>query len=258
MRKYWQFFKMGFQQFLEYRLNFVWSTAGNIISTLILYLFWTAILSSNPSRTISGFSLGNYYLLISIIGALTFSNFRPMADDIWEGDLAIDLLRPYNYVLKHFLFELPYKITRLVLGIMLILLVGSLTGFKISVPNAILLSISVTLAVGVKFYLAFLIAGLAFWFKRVHGFNALIYNFGGLFSGELIPLVFLPPALDAFSHYLPFRYLAYFPVQLALGQLAIRQSILGFAVLVLWLALVVVLNKLVWAKGLSQFEASGR
>ncbi len=258
MRKYWQFFKMGFQQFLEYRLNFVWSTAGAIISTLILYLFWTAILGSNPSRTIPGFSLGNYYLLISIIGALTFSNFRPMADNIWEGDLAIDLLRPYSYILKQFLFELPYKITRLVLGTILILLIGHFTNFKISVFNAILLSTSVALAIGVKFYLAFLIAGLAFWFKRVHGFNALIYNFGGLFSGELIPLVFLPPAIETFSHYLPFRYLAYFPVQLALGQLAIRQSILGFGILILWLTLVIVLNKLIWTKGLNQFDASGR
>ena len=249
---------MGFQQFLEYRLNFVWSTAGTIISTLILYLFWTAILGSNPSRNISGFSLGNYYLLISIIGALTFSNFRPMADDIWEGDLAIDLLRPYNYFAKNFLFELPYKIVRLFLGVILILIIGRVTGFRISIPNTALLLIAVALATGVKFYLACLISGLAFWFKRVHGFNALIYNFGGLFSGELIPLVFLPSAINTFSHYLPFRYLAYFPVQLALGQLAIRQSILGFAILFLWLALVVVLNKLVWARGLGQFEASGR
>jgi len=249
---------MGFQQFLEYRLNFVWSTAGAVISTLILYLFWTAILGSNPSHIVSGFSLGNYYLLISIIGAITFSNFRPMADDIWEGNLAIDLLRPYNYVFKHFLFELPYKITRLVLGITLILLIGSFTGFKISFFNGILLFISVALATGVKFYLAFLIAGLAFWFKRVHGFNFLIFNSGALFSGELIPLVFLPPAIDAISHYLPFRYLAYFPVQLGLGQLATRQSFLGFAILILWLALVVVLNKLIWAKGIAQFEASGR
>ncbi len=249
---------MGFQQFLEYRLNFVWSTAGSIISTLVLYLFWTAILGSNPDRTISGFSLGNYYLLISIIGALTFANFRPMADNIWEGDLAIDLLRPYNYILKQFLFELPYKITRLILGIILILLVGRFTGFRISISNAILLSISVALAIGVKFYLAFLVAGLAFWFKRVHGFNYLIFNSGALFSGELIPLVFLPPAIETFSLYLPFRYLAYFPVQLALGQLAVRQSILGFGVLILWLVLVIVLNRLIWTKGLSQFEASGR
>ena len=40
-----------------------------------------------------------------------------MADNIWEGDLAIDLLRPYNYFAKIFLFELPYKVARLFLGL---------------------------------------------------------------------------------------------------------------------------------------------
>ena len=242
---------MGFQKLFEYRLNFVWSTMGTIISTLILYLFWTSILDSS-------FPIGNYFLLISIIGTLTFSSFSPIADDIWEGDLATDLLKPYNYFLKMFLFEFPYKVVRLLFGIILFVFISRFTNFTISFLNGLFFVIAIVLVIGVKFFMASLIGGLAFWFKRVHGFNALILNFGGLFSGELIPLSFLPLSLDTLSRYLPFRYLAYFPVQLALGQTVVVQSILGLVILILWLTLLVILNRLIWTKGLAQFEATGR
>lgn len=249
---------MGFQQYLEYRLNFLWSTAGVVISSLILYLFWTAIIGSNPSQGKLGFSLGNYYLLISIIGAMTFSNFRPIADDVWEGDLAVDLMRPYKYFAKMFLMALPHKVVMLVIGLAIVLVIGQFINLELSALTVLFLALSLALSAGVQFYLACLIGGLAFWFKRVHGFNALIFNFGGLFSGGLIPLVFLPPVMNTVSLYLPFRYLAYFPVQIALNQLSGSRLVLDFLVSFLWLAFFISLNRLVWKKGLSQFEATGR
>src|SRR3989344_83345 len=258
MKKYWQFFHMGFQQLLEYRVNFVWSTILTVISTIILYLFWVAILGSNPQMRMSGFALGNYYLFITLIGAITFSNFRTVSDDIWEGDLAVDLLRPYNYFLKMFLLELPYKITRMLLGLVLIFFISRFTFLQIPLANLILASVAVLFAIGTRAFMAYSIAGLAFWFKRVHGFDALIFSFGRLFSGELIPLQFLPPALITFSLYLPFRYLAYFPVSIIMDEPNTTELVIGMLSVTLWLALMFIINRLIWKKGLSQFEATGR
>lgn len=249
---------MSFQEMFEYRMNFVWQTIGTIITTLMLYLFWTAILSSNSGKFVS-FPIGSYYLFISISGAITLFSFRPFAEDIWEGYLTIHLLRPYNYFAAIFLNSLPEKIVSLLVSILVICIAvkaGAVSFLNVRVVIAFL--VSLVFAGSVKFYISSIIGALAFWFKRVHGFNALLFNLGGLFSGELIPLIFLPSKAALISLYLPFRYIAYFPVQLILGQASSREVLSGFIVLILWFLLFYIINRILWKKGISQFEATGR
>ena len=78
----------------------------------------------------------------------------------------------------------------------------------------------------------------------------------GLLNG--IPLQFLPPALITFSLYLPFRYLAYFPVSIIMDEPNTTELVIGMLSVTLWLALMFIINRLIWKKGLSQFEATGR
>jgi len=120
-----------------------------------------------------------------------------------------------------------------------------------------LFAISTFLTILSKFYIALSLGGLGFWFRRVHGFGSLFWNLGGLFSGELIPVDLLPHTLFLISAYLPFRSLAFFPVQIILGKINSSEIVSGFAVQIIWLAVFIFIAKLLWKKGLSQYDSAG-
>jgi len=103
---------LSFQDLFEYRMNFLWQTGGMVINTLMLYAFWTAILGSGNT-----FPIGQYYFLISIIGAITNIGFWEFSRPIQNGDIATDLLKPYNIFLKTMVGDIPNKTVYLFLGV---------------------------------------------------------------------------------------------------------------------------------------------
>lgn len=260
MGKYWQTIRMSFQGLLEYRLNFLWKISGTIVNALILYGFWIAVLGSFIQR--EGYttaSIGLYYLFVSFVDSLTSFSYNDFAKPIYDGDLIGYLVKPYSLLKSSFCSWIPDKLITLSVGV-LIYLVVRLTGVEhhLSLVSLLISIFAIFLALIMRFYVNVLIGGLAFWFKRVHGFWALFINFGGLFSGQLIPVEFLPQSMQNLSLYMPFRYLIHFPVQLLLDRPDTITPFLGMMVQLLWIGFFIVLCKFVWQKGLKQFEALGQ
>ena len=117
----------------------------------------------------------------------------------------------------------------------------------------IVLSVSVLM----NFFMAVAIGTLSFWFRRVHGFNALFWNIGGLFSGQFIPIDLLPSKLLTIANYLPFKYMVFFPAQIILRKpiMDIPQNIL---IQLVWITLFFLAMVIIWKKGISKFEATGQ
>lgn len=260
MSKYFLFAWVSFLNLVEYRVNFLWEIFGSLINMLMLYVFWVAILGSgfiNSSYTNA--SIGLYYLFITFISTISNSNYSRISNMINSGNLSMELIKPYSFFLKELVQFIPHKIFQsLVFSLALIIFFSLGIAIHLNFIQIFLFILSALLAVLSKFYIALSLGGLGFWFKRVHGFGSLFWNLGGLFSGELIPVDLLPHAMFLVSAYLPFRYLAFFPVQIILGKINQPEIVLGFVTQVLWLAMFILITKLLWKKGLSQYDASGR
>jgi ABC-2 type transport system permease protein len=261
MSKYFLFAWISLLNLIEYRLNFFWSLGGTILQTLMLYMFWTAVLGSGFGNGLYDISsIGLYYLFIMFVSAFTdFGHYR-IANLINNGDLGMELVKPYNFLIKEFAQTIPNKIINLFIVIFiyqLLLFIG--LKHQINLTHILFSIVAVTLASISKFYIGMVIGGLGFWFKRVHGFNALFWNIGGLFSGDLLPLNIMPAILFSISAYLPFRYLAYFPVQIMLGKIGFgSELIIGLFIQVLWALVFAFIYKIVWKFGMLEFDASGK
>ncbi|MDZ7587301.1 MAG: hypothetical protein U0946_06090, partial [Patescibacteria group bacterium] len=75
MKKYWQIFRLSWQDALTYRLNFVMWRVRSIIGFLASYLFWLAIVNSN--QNIAGYNsslLLTYIFLSGFLRNLVISN----------------------------------------------------------------------------------------------------------------------------------------------------------------------------------------
>lgn len=261
MRKYGLFAWMAFLNLIEYRVNFLWSLGGTVIQTLMLYMFWTAVLGSGFGNGLyDRSSIGLYYLFIMFVSSFTeFGHYR-IANLINNGDLGMELVKPYNFFIKEIFQTIPDKFIKiLIIVIVYLFLISVGVKHSLDIVHVVIALISTIFAAMCKFYISLTLGGLGFWFKRVHGFNSLFWNLGGLFSGDLLPLNIMPAVLFTASAYLPFRYMAYFPVQIMLGKLTIgSELIVGLGLQIFWVIFFAVICKFVWRMGLLEFDASGK
>ena len=238
----------------------MWRLAGTAIWTPVLYLFWLAILGTGfGADKYNAYSLGLYYIAISFIDFFAGFDVNSIAEDIREGYLATDLVKPYSYFGKIFLGTFADKAVHLVI-FSLLYLVLIIFGIKTEITFAgfIIALVFLALATLMSFFLAATIGSFGFWFNKINGFNSLFHNFGGLFSGYLIPISLLPPAMAAISNYMPYKYMFFVPASLFIKTPEIPELLQLFSIQIFWLMFSLALLKFVWSKGLNRFEAVGR
>ncbi|MBI4099840.1 ABC-2 family transporter protein [Candidatus Microgenomates bacterium] len=258
MRKYFYYAFLALQNLVEYRINIFWKFSGLTVRTLMLYFFWVAVLGTGFGQSnYNATSLAAYYIAITFVGNFSGFDYHNVADDIRTGDLSTILIRPANYFLILFFGSLPDRILTMLIYLVLYLAlfgkeIGSLSLF--SLPGIIAVLIVSLL---MNFFVGITIGALAFWFRRVHGFEALFWNLGGLFSGQLIPVDLLPAKLLVIANYLPFKYMVFFPAQVILGKPInnLWQNVLIQAV---WVFVFFLTMVIIWKKGIFKFEASGQ
>lgn len=258
MRKYFYYSFLSFQNLVEYRINIFWKFSGLTVRTLILYFFWIAVLGTGFGQaSYNSASLATYYLAITFVGNFSGFNYHNVADDIRTGDLSTTLIRPGNYFLVLFFNSLPDRILTVLIYLVLYL---AIFGKDFASFNLISLSgiIAVlTVSVLMNFFVAVTVGSLAFWFRRVHGFEALFWNLGGLFSGQFIPVDLLPAKLLTIANYLPFKYMVFFPAQIILGK-PVSNLWQNVSIQLVWVLVFLLTMILTWKRGIFKFESTGQ
>lgn len=256
MKKYYLVFRLSLQNLLEYRMNLTWRILGTVVRIATIYFFWLAILGTGfGNNAYTSKSLGVYYLSITFIIWIVEFNTVEIAHDIRRGRLATDLLRPYNYYIKLFCASLPEKL--ITLGLFLLVFMFLSQGPK-NFFNLALGLLILSVSVAIKYLISLFLGGLAFWFRKVRGFQAVFYQLSALFSGELIPVDLLPPAFLSVANFLPFKYFAYFPARILVGSHSHVSLISELAVQLGWLFVFLLLARIIWQKGLNQFDGAGQ
>lgn len=258
MRKYWQFIKMSFQELVEFRMNLLWEIGGISIYNVFIYLFWVTALSSGISN--SGYttqSLGIYYLLIILVGQFVYFNFWDIANSIRDDLISVEIAKPYNFALKSFCITLAAKLLKVGITFTILVILLRVSRFEFTVVRLLLFVLSLIFASMIRFFVGMSIGLLAFWFKRVHGFNALFWQIGGLFSGELIPVDLLPALMLRISVFLPFSFITYFPVSLIIKNLDSTKILFGFISQIFWIIIFGFIYLVLWRRGIRKLESAG-
>lgn len=251
MKKYWQIFKNYLQERLEYRMNIFWRIAGTLIWTPVFFALWATIIDSGfgaDKYTLN--SLAIYYISVSFLSLITTYDPHAMAMEIRRGELDMDLVKPYGYFQKFFLRFLPEKVILYAIYLVISLVIG----FN---GNLFFSFVANFLAVLIALFISLIIGGLGFWFKRVYGFNALLFGVGGLFSGSFIPNDLLPQKMAEISNFLPFKYMIFSPAKLAASGASPSELLEIFSAQLFWVVLLAIIAKLVWNKGVNKYESGG-
>ncbi len=250
--------RLTVRELSAYRLNFVLSFLVIALPFFLQVFFWKAV--TRTSGTVGPYSLAQlitYSILALLLHDFAFPSVRvEIAEDIKQGSLSGYLIRPYPY---------PLYAACTLLGSH-ILYLGVVTLFSLVLIAAFRSLWMITWSRLAYFVLVFLFAWLlgmilsmtlsfaAFFLEDVWGLQRMVSFLVPLFSGLLLPLDLFPMPLQWISRILPFRWMVYEPIRVALG---LQSPGLVVFVICGWLGVSSFLAVILWRKGLQIYTATG-
>jgi ABC-2 type transport system permease protein len=166
-----------------------------------------------------------------------------LLDMVSRGDVAYELCRPFSLYSFWFARLLALRFSRALMRCIPIFIIASflpepyrfhlppdLIAFLLFVP-AIFFAALLVVTISMYIYLLTFITLTPYGTRLLFGVTA------EFFMGALIPIPFMPAALQRFLNFLPFRYMADFPFRVYSGNIAAGDAIAGIGVQFFWILL---------------------
>ncbi len=253
------------QEALTYRAeSLVWFIGGTIIPLVMIALWLAAYRTVDRIGDYAVADMVNYYILFLVLNTLLTPHLEwAMGESIRSGAFSIHLVRPFPYHLWQLSAEVAYKGVRVVflapMLLLFFLLFGQemLGGFALRWEIAPILLASMFLSFLLNYCLKLCLGLLAFWVGQTAGIIESYAVVTMFLAGSIVPLDLMPEAVERVTHFLPFRYLYFFPVQLLQGRLDFAAALGGLAIQAAWLLVCYLFVQWVFAAGVRRYGAYG-
>ena len=247
----------------QYRANLLMYLLYWLVSPIVYLAVWTTV--ARGQGAVNGLTPNDfttYYLTLLIVDNLTSQiTIHLLGYKIQDGTLSGDLLKPVHPILTNTLMNnLAFKALNFMalIPIWIVLYLLFQPDFSTVTVQSLLLAVpAIVLGFAINFLLGAIITCIAFWTTRVYALNEFYTALAMLLGGLFVPLDLLPALIQRIAQFLPFQLLIYFPIQLALGRLAPEAIARNFGLGVVWLAIALLLFRLVWRAGAKRFSAVG-
>ena len=263
--KYRHAFLLGLQSNIVYRWNFLIRAFFSFFQLVIVFILWGAVFAH--TGTVGGFGLAatiTYFVVLIVlqffIGA--FNEDYLISEEIRNGLINQFLLKPINYFAYRFsIFTAARLVSGSLMLVPLLVLIPLLQDHLALPPFApwrLALGLPATaLAAMIQFSIAYCFGLMAFWFLEIQGFVILSMAVEALLGGQMFPLDLMPARLLRIAELLPFYYQVYFPAAIFTGRVDFTRASHGLAVQAAWVVALLLLNRVLWTRGLRRHTAVG-
>src|ERR1700730_17037279 len=192
MKKYWEMAKSQIKVDLAYSAWYWAGAFATIINLLIMYAFWHAVYQGKSE--LANMTLGTmltYVVIAMMLGNYVAGVGNQLANNIRDGSVAIELMRPYDLLLKLVSLDLGFKVTASIRNTLPMLLIAFLF-LHIQAPASFLsgilfvISACIGILIGTQFDL--IVGVIAFWTVNIWGVRVLRSAILQFFTGSLIPI----------------------------------------------------------------------
>jgi len=257
---WWELIRVTARQFVAFRMNLVFTTLIFMIQLYVTRSVWEAVYGGrNEVDGVTAHTL-LVYLTISALGSWFLPQITAwtIQQRVLSGDVALDLVRPFNFLKQVFAQDIGtawgYAPT-LVVFVPAALLVGSLD--PPSPVNGALYVVSYALGFLVSSLVGMHIGLLAFWLQQVNGIRAMVAVLTGFLSGALVPLWLMPDGVRLVFQVLPFQAMAFLPASIYAGQVTGREVLQPLAIQALWIGILLVTVRWMWARAQERIVIHG-
>lgn len=210
-----------YKEWSAYRTHSMISIFVGPVYFLVQYFIWNAVYGGQAE--LEGLALQQvirYFGVSTLIGYLVmdFADWN-LSMLIRTGKFLTFSIRPIH----HRFFAFSQKVGHRILGFFFeflpcLLIFQFLFHMDMKPAHFGWFVLSVVLAFFMHFYAHYTMGLLSFWLVRTEGIREVFALLSGIFSGNLIPLVFFPRWLQVVQFFLPFQYIIYVPSMVFTGQ----------------------------------------
>jgi ABC-2 type transport system permease protein len=266
VRHFFQVLIAGFKAYLigtmQYRVQEGLAIIGLLVESLIYLVVWTTV-AREQGGEVGGFTVGEfagYFVAWMFVRNIT-TGWSPFAMEwrIRRGDFNSLLLRPIHPIVTDTSDMLASKTVAMftVVPAMVVLALIFKPDFALVPWSLLALIPAIIVAFMLRYTLMYVLALTAFWTTRVTALFELWFAAEFFFSGRIAPLTVLPEWAQQVAAYLPFQWMFYFPLELLLGRSTPEQAAQGFLIQLVWLAVTMLLVRMVWSRAVRQYAAVG-
>ncbi|UVI30905.1 ABC transporter permease [Paenibacillus spongiae] len=248
---YLDFIRIRFLTMLAYRVNYYSGIAIYAINIGAYYFLWKAIYGTQTE--LGGFTLAQMttYVAVSWMArAFYFNNLdREIANEIRDGSVAIQFIRPYSYLFVKLMQGLGEGLFRLLLFMVPGMIIVCLL-FPVHLPTDpgvwVLYLVMLVLSFLINTQLNMLAGLFAFFVENNEGMLRMKRVLVDLFSGVIIPISFFPGWLEATMKWLPFQAITYLPSSVFTGRTAGEEAFRVLGLQVVWFLALIIPIAWVW------------
>jgi ABC-2 type transport system permease protein len=266
LNKYRQVFLTGLQSNIVYRFNFAVRGFFSLFHLTAVVILWSAA-SAGGSGGLGGFSLAHtitYFVTLLILQFFisAFNEDYQISEEIRNGLINQFLLKPINYFAYRFsIFVAARLVTGAIVFVPLLIALPVLKEY-LAFPHdyhVLLYGLpAMAMSALIQFSIAYCFGLLSFWFLEIQGFVILSMALETLLGGQMFPLDLLPEWAYSIARCLPFYYQMYFPAAIFTGRLVDPTAIFqGYAIQATWVIVLLLVNHLLWTRGLRRHTAVG-
>ncbi len=264
LAKYHQAFLVGLQSNIVYRWNFVVRGFFSLFHLAVVFILWGAAYAGTDN--IGGFDLRQtltYFttLLVLQFFISAFNEDYQISEEIRNGLINQFLLKPINYFLYRFSIFVAARMVTGALVLVPLLVAYPVIGdsltypldawrFAVGIPALIMSAL-------IQFSIAYCFGMLTFWFLEIQGFVILSMAIETVLGGQIFPLDLLPASIYRIAQFLPFYYQMYFPGAIITGRIELPLALQGLGIQACWVVVLLILNKILWVRGLRRHTAVG-
>lgn len=186
-----------------------------------------------------------------------------LLDMIKNGNIAYEMCKPMNVYFTWFMKIFSKKTIGTLLRFWPIVLIAFFLPepFKLGLPvssiHFILFIVSLLFALVIACILILFIHIITFYTLKDKGATSLVVTVGEIFTGGVVPIVFMPKALQVIAYLLPFRYVGDLPFRIYNGTFNISTSIINIGMQVMWIVLLGIISYKLMDKALKRTVVQG-
>ncbi len=257
------FVRLTFIDRLTYRLRYVVGIMNYVIYMAVQYFLWSAVYASSPDPeaaigTFRFHEIVQYFAVGWVIRVSYYNNIdRELSDRVSQGDVALDLLRPMSLLQRYYGEALGEALFRIgFMGIPTALVLFPLFGVggpdlsgsaAAAAVRATAFTLSVVLAFHVFFLVNFLVGAMTVFFETIQGLIWAKFVLLQFLSGLLVPFDLFPAWARRILEILPFRGMAYGPLQIYLGRATGLEAAKEIALQLFWALALYVAARGLWS-----------
>ena len=262
MSMYLEMIRVRFLMMLAYRTNYYSGILIYSINIGAYYFLWSAIYGSNEEiQGLSVLQMTTYVAVAWMARAFYFNNIdREIAAEIKDGKVAIEMIRPYNYLGMKTMQALGEGIFRLLFfsvpGMIIVALIFPIS-FSASFMTWVFFLISLVFSFIVNTQINLLTGIMAFFLFNNSGLIRAKRVVIDLFSGLLLPISFFPLWAQSVMSYLPFQAISYIPSMIFTEGFVGQEIYHAVLIQALWALVLLIPIRLLWTLAKKQLIVQG-